>query len=510
MIGNIAGAEIARGLDGNGGGKLGRAPGKDGEETGADGSGNGSGGKRGLLDILRAIGTKPSELIARTIRGGVEQAQALITAATAQPTATVAQTKGEAIGDAIVVTATRLKPPSIAESLSREAQSFIDLLTLGGGNSPAEADTLDTYVGADGKLVRYGDGLWKDYLSDNPLGDLNATLDSVVKDIITRKNFSREQAEQAFIDDIRSEFLDADGNLSSGNALEQYFLGSRLANLDAELNPVAVRIGRGLDPGGAAGAAFGATLTVNSLKDAGLALADAGLSATSPTLSALTGASARMRQRAADFGEGMASAALFVVTSDSLIDQQNNLNASEAFRAEAGKRLSEQLEPGVAALEIATRLFTDAANGNGFAQGLIAEKGAEFIAGALLTAGASPTLRFANYLLDARKVAKAAESASGVGTTFGKLGTVVENPGIRISSFTKHGIDQVVSRGVSPAALQATMNAPVAVLKQSSGRFLYVSQEAAVVVTPAGKVVTTYPSTLFDAPILNILKAAGK
>jgi hypothetical protein len=122
---------------------------------------------------------------------------------------------------------------------------------------------------------------------------------------------------------------------------------------------------------------------------------------------------------------------------------------------------------------------------------------------------------------DAAAVAKRTENAVGdatnatkgelnVGSTFGKLGTVVENPGISITGLTEHGIDQVVTRGVSPAALQSTINAPVAVLQQSSGRYLYVSEQAVVVVTPAGKIVTTYPSSMFDASIQNILRAAGK
>jgi len=51
-----------------------------------------------------------------------------------------------------------------------------------------------------------------------------------------------------------------------------------------------------------------------------------------------------------------------------------------------------------------------------------------------------------------------------------------------------------------------TVRNPTVVLKQSSGNYLYLSKEAAVVINPAGKVVTAYPASMFDNNILNIIK----
>ena len=59
---------------------------------------------------------------------------------------------------------------------------------------------------------------------------------------------------------------------------------------------------------------------------------------------------------------------------------------------------------------------------------------------------------------------------------------------------------------VNPSTMLNTVNNPTVVLQQSSGNYLYLTKEAVVVVNPAGRVVTTYPSSMFDSGIWNILK----
>jgi RHS repeat-associated protein len=95
-----------------------------------------------------------------------------------------------------------------------------------------------------------------------------------------------------------------------------------------------------------------------------------------------------------------------------------------------------------------------------------------------------------------------------VGSSFGKLGTVVENPNVAIQSFSKHGIDQVLTRGVSPTALKNTIASPTVVLRQSGGQYLYISKEAAVAVTPSGRVISTYPASMFDSTVKGVLQNA--
>jgi len=99
----------------------------------------------------------------------------------------------------------------------------------------------------------------------------------------------------------------------------------------------------------------------------------------------------------------------------------------------------------------------------------------------------------------------AAVSIIPVGTIFWKLGTIVANPALKITGLSGHAVNQAITRGVSPQALLATIKSPVVVLQQSSGRYLYVSNQAAAVLTPAGKLVTTYPASKFDNAIKNII-----
>lgn len=91
----------------------------------------------------------------------------------------------------------------------------------------------------------------------------------------------------------------------------------------------------------------------------------------------------------------------------------------------------------------------------------------------------------------------AVEATGLLGQSFGKLGVVVENPELEITAFTQHGINQAISRGVSPADLLRTVNNPSVVLQQSGGQYLFLSSEAGVVLNPAGQVITTYPSSMF-------------
>jgi len=95
-----------------------------------------------------------------------------------------------------------------------------------------------------------------------------------------------------------------------------------------------------------------------------------------------------------------------------------------------------------------------------------------------------------------------------IGTSFGKLGTVVANEVGKITGFSGHAIDQIITRGVSPALLKAVTSKPMAVLEQSAGRKLFLTKEGAVVLDKGGKVVTAYTAKEFDKKILDVLERA--
>ncbi|MCW2317658.1 hypothetical protein M2322_003222 [Rhodoblastus acidophilus] len=99
------------------------------------------------------------------------------------------------------------------------------------------------------------------------------------------------------------------------------------------------------------------------------------------------------------------------------------------------------------------------------------------------------------------------DSAGLLGENFGKLGTVVGKPELEITGFTTHGINQAITRGVMPQNILVTVNKPLIVLRQSAGQYLYLSNEAGVVLNPAGRVMTTYPASKFGPKVTGILRA---
>jgi len=95
-----------------------------------------------------------------------------------------------------------------------------------------------------------------------------------------------------------------------------------------------------------------------------------------------------------------------------------------------------------------------------------------------------------------------------VGNTIGKLGTIVENPGIRITAYSVHGLLQKIGRGVSSQDLLNTVRNAKIVFSQANGtRFLFLSDKTAVVVDASGKVITTYGRANFTGVVLDIINA---
>lgn len=103
----------------------------------------------------------------------------------------------------------------------------------------------------------------------------------------------------------------------------------------------------------------------------------------------------------------------------------------------------------------------------------------------------------------------AVAETSIVGQSFGKLGTVVENPGQTISGFTSHGFEAADVRGLTWHLMRNTVRTPTAVLQQSAGQYLYLTEKAGVVLNPAGQIMTTYPASTFGPGVKAVLQAAS-
>jgi hypothetical protein len=91
------------------------------------------------------------------------------------------------------------------------------------------------------------------------------------------------------------------------------------------------------------------------------------------------------------------------------------------------------------------------------------------------------------------------------GAAFGKLGKVVTNPGLRITSMSTHAMNQAITRGVTSPTILSIVRSPLVVLQQGSGNYLYLSRSGAVVLSPEGKMVTTYSAQFFDDTIKGIV-----
>jgi RHS repeat-associated protein len=109
---------------------------------------------------------------------------------------------------------------------------------------------------------------------------------------------------------------------------------------------------------------------------------------------------------------------------------------------------------------------------------------------------------------------KANEAVSLVrGTSFGKLGTIVDQEISKVAGYTTHGLAQKINRSIPTSEIVNTVRNPDVVLKQAGGNFVNVTEKTAVVVNSAGKVVTTYAEKQYNAvlkSIQNLINALKK
>jgi hypothetical protein len=104
---------------------------------------------------------------------------------------------------------------------------------------------------------------------------------------------------------------------------------------------------------------------------------------------------------------------------------------------------------------------------------------------------------------------------ANLGQQYGSA-TVVPRPDLGITGFRGslnpadpfHGLNRAIERGVSPQTILETVRNPAAVLEQSSGRFLYLSEQGAVVLDDVGQVVTVWNRADFNAINESILSDA--
>ena len=96
---------------------------------------------------------------------------------------------------------------------------------------------------------------------------------------------------------------------------------------------------------------------------------------------------------------------------------------------------------------------------------------------------------------------------AAIGTQFGKLGTLVNNPEITINwnIITAHAVQRMGERGVTRNMVEFWVKTGKA-LQQSGDKFLFITRDGAAVVNKYGQVITAYGSDYFDSNILEIIK----
>jgi RHS repeat-associated protein len=111
----------------------------------------------------------------------------------------------------------------------------------------------------------------------------------------------------------------------------------------------------------------------------------------------------------------------------------------------------------------------------------------------------------------AQEVAPKIANGLRLGQNIPSLGRVIENAPGKINGFNHdgsfHGIDQVITRGVSPQSLLNTVQNPLATFSGRFDRTGYLSQQAYVVLDKGGQVVTSWTNNQFGSTTKNVLNS---
>ncbi len=97
------------------------------------------------------------------------------------------------------------------------------------------------------------------------------------------------------------------------------------------------------------------------------------------------------------------------------------------------------------------------------------------------------------------------------GDTFGKYGTYVKNPKIKVdwSRTTMHGAQRMTERNMTRQLVEKVVSSGKVFSQAEGSKFLFLSKEGAVVLSKSGELITTYSSANFTEDIIALLKLLG-
>jgi RHS repeat-associated protein len=97
-----------------------------------------------------------------------------------------------------------------------------------------------------------------------------------------------------------------------------------------------------------------------------------------------------------------------------------------------------------------------------------------------------------------------------IGTTFGKIGRMIEPVAGEIKGITGYAAGRMSQRGVTNELMNAIVSKPLAVFEQAGGKRLFLSGQGVVVLDSRGIVVTTYSKQYFDKFMKDVVRIASE
>ena len=106
---------------------------------------------------------------------------------------------------------------------------------------------------------------------------------------------------------------------------------------------------------------------------------------------------------------------------------------------------------------------------------------------------------------------KQAESGTSTlaqyGDDFGKMGTYVENPNIKVdwTRYAEHAAERMQQRGMTQEMVNNIVENGKVLSQNNGNKFAYITQEGVVIVSKEGKLITAWSSVDFDSSMLEII-----
>ena len=93
------------------------------------------------------------------------------------------------------------------------------------------------------------------------------------------------------------------------------------------------------------------------------------------------------------------------------------------------------------------------------------------------------------------------------GDDFGKMGTYVENPNIKVdwTQYIEHAAERMQQRGMTQEIVNNIVENGKVLSQNNGNKFAYITQEGVAIVSKEGKLITAWSSADFDSSMLEII-----